>query len=48
MLLTIVLYISYAHDITLISQEVGQAQQLLTSIETEVANIGLQLNSKKT
>ena len=25
-----------------------QAQQLLTSIETEVINIGLQLNSKKT
>ena len=32
----------------LVSQEVEQAQQLPTSIETEVANIGLQLNSKKT
>ena len=41
-------YLSYADDIELISQEVEQAQQLLTSIETEVCNIGIQLNSKKT
>ena len=34
--------------IQVVSQEVEQAQQLLTSIETEVANIGFQLNSKKT
>ena len=40
--------LSYVDDIALVSQEVGQAQQLLTSIETEVVNIGLQLNLKKT
>ena len=40
--------IHYADDIDLISQEVEQAQKLLTSIETEVANIRIQLNVNKT
>ena len=41
-------YLSYAGDISLVSQEDEQAQQLLISIETDVDNIGLQLNVKKT
>ena len=40
--------LNYADDIALVSQQIEQAQQLLTSIETKVANIGIQLNSKKT
>ena len=38
----------FAYDIALVSQEFEQAQQLLSYIEKEVANIHLQLNTKKT
>ena len=40
--------LNYADDIALVSQQIEQAQQLLTSIETKVANIGIQLDAKKT
>ena len=39
-------YLSYIGNIELVSQEVEYAILLLTSIETEVANIGLQMNAK--
>ena len=38
----------FADDIALISEEVNQAQEFLTRVETESARIGLHLNAKKT
>ena len=40
--------LSYVDDIALLSQEVEQAQIMLTNIEIEVAKIGLHINAKKT
>ena len=45
---TILTDLSYADDIALVSQEVEQAQLMLTNIEIEVAKIGLHINAKKT
>ena len=45
---TILTDLSYADDIALVSQEVKQAQLMLTNIEIEVAKIGLHINAKKT
>ncbi|KAJ8351951.1 hypothetical protein SKAU_G00234270 [Synaphobranchus kaupii] len=40
--------LDYADDISLLSDRVEQAQELLTRVETECAKIGLWLNAKKT
>ena len=40
--------LGYADDISLISDRVEQAQELLTRVETECAKVGLRLNAKKT
>ena len=40
--------LDYADDISLLSDRVEQAQELLTRVETECAKIGLRLNAKKT
>ena len=45
---TILTDLSYADDIALVSEEVEQAQLMLTNIEIEVAKIGLHINAKKT
>ena len=45
---TIVTDLSYADNIALISQEIEQAQLILTNIEIEVDKIGLHINAKKT
>ena len=45
---TVLTDLSYADDIALVSQEVEQAQIMLTNIEIEVAKIGLHINAKKT
>ena len=38
----------FADDIALISEEIEQAQEMLTCVETETLRIGLHLNEKKT
>ena len=38
----------FADDIATISEEIEQAQKMLTNIENEAAKVGLHLNSKKT
>ena len=38
----------FADDIALLSNEIAQAQELLSRVETEAAKIGLHLNAKKT
>ena len=38
----------FADDIAITSDEIHQAQEMLASVETEAAKIGLHLNSKKT
>ena len=38
----------FADDIALVSEEVNQAQELLSRVESESAKVGLQLNAKKT
>ena len=38
----------FADDIALISEEIAQAQELLSSLEKEAGKVGLHLNSKKT
>ena len=40
--------LDYADDISLLSDEIKQAQQLLTSVETECKKMGLGLNGPKT
>ena len=40
--------LSYADDIVLISEEIEQAQELLSRVEMNASEIGLQLNSKNT
>ena len=40
--------LDYADDISLLSDRVEQAQELLTRVETECAKVGLRLNAKKT
>ena len=45
---TILTDLSYADDIALVSQEVEQAQLMLTNIEIVVAKIGLHINANKT
>ena len=40
--------LSYADDIAIISEETEQAQGLLSRVEMNASEIGLQLNSKKT
>ncbi|CAH1268778.1 Hypp3984 [Branchiostoma lanceolatum] len=42
-----VTYLDFADDITLISEEVQQAQKLLGNVETSVARVGLQMNAGK-
>ena len=39
--------LSFTDDVALISEEIDQAQELLQRLETEAANIGLHLNTKK-
>ena len=38
----------FADDIALLSEEISQAQEMLTRVETEALKIGLHLNEKKT
>ena len=45
---TILTDLSYADDIPLVSQDVCQAQKLLTCVEEKAAKIGLHINAKKT
>ena len=40
--------LDYADDISLLSNHVEQAQELLSRVESECAKVGLQLNAKKT
>ena len=40
--------LDFADDICLLSNEIQQAQQLLTQVETECKKVGLQLNARKT
>ena len=40
--------LDYADDISLLSDHVEQAQELLTRVESECAKVGLRLNAKKT
>ena len=40
--------LDFADDITLLSEEVQQAQELLCHVETSVAKVGLKMNSGKT
>ena len=40
--------LDFAHDIALLSELVNQAQDLLTSVESSAAQIGLVMNAKKT
>ena len=40
--------LSFADDVALISEEIEQAQKLLTAVEKEAANVGLHVNAKKT
>ena len=40
--------LDFADDIALLSEQINQAQDLLTSIETTAAQIGLEMNAKKT
>ena len=39
--------LDYADDISLLSDHVEQAQELLTRVESECAKVGLRLNAKK-
>ena len=39
--------LDFADDIALLSEEIDQAQELLTRVEHESAKVGLQLNDKK-
>ena len=43
----IITYLSYVEDITLISQKLYQAQELLHRVEIEAGKIGLTLNTRK-
>ena len=38
----------FTDDIAITTEEIHQAQEMLASVETEAAKIGLHLNSKKT
>ena len=38
----------FADDIALLSQEIAQAQELLSRVEMEASKIGLHINAKKT
>ena len=38
----------FADDIALLSEEVAQAQELLSCVEMEASKIGLHINAKKT
>ena len=40
--------LDYADDISLLSNHVEQAQELLSRVESECAKVGLRLNAKKT
>ena len=40
--------LSYADDIALISQDIEQAQELLSNVETQALKLGLKINSRKT
>jgi hypothetical protein len=40
--------LDFADDICLLSDDIQQAQQLLSLVETECKNVGLELNAKKT
>ena len=40
--------LDYADDISLLSDNVEQAQELLNRVELECAKVGLRLNAKKT
>ena len=40
--------LDYADDISLFSNHMEQAQELLSSVESECTKVGLQLNAKKT
>ena len=45
----LILYtLSYADDIALISQDIEQAQELLSNVETQALKLGLKINSRKT
>jgi hypothetical protein len=39
---------NFADDIALLSEQIKQAQVLLTNVETSAAQIGLEMNAKKT
>ena len=41
-------HLEFADDICLLSNEMGQAQHLLTRVDTEFLKVGLELNVKKT
>ena len=41
-------YMDFADDISLLSDEIQQAQELLTNVETECKKVGLGLNGHKT
>ena len=40
--------LDYAGDISLLSNHMEQAQELLSRVESECAKVGLRLNAKKT
>ena len=48
MLLYYITDLDFADDITLLSEEIQKAQELLTRVENEAAKIGLRLNNEKT